>query len=680
MKRKRLMKTLYSCIDKAFLSVSFLIILFSFSVCIASDDVLKVRGDHDYPPFEYINEEGNPEGFNIDVFQAVADVMSLDYNISLDTWQTVREEIETGQADVLLGMYKSEEREKRVDFSIPHFISTYAVFVRKDSDIESLAEVKGKKIGAQQDDIGYDYLIENNITDNIYTEKTIAGVLEALSENMIEAALVSRLQGLMIIDKEKIKGVEAVGPPILQSKYCFAVTEGNSSLLSILNEGLSIIKTSGRYDEIYSKWFEVYEGIDYSLFIQYLLIAAIASATFLLLFVIWNRMLKKQVQIRTKALRKSEEKLRTLSNNLPGGYVYQIVVKNDLSERAFTYVSEGVEEVHEVSTPEIINDATTVYRQIPDEDAARLARMEKAAIKKMNNLSAEFSVQTPSGKFKWLLLNASPRRLSDDSIRWDGIAIDISNRKKAEEELLKAKEAAEKANQIKSEFLANVNHELRTPLNGILGFSKLLKETNLDNNQREYNDFVITSGEHLLSLINDILDLSKIEAGKLELFEEKTDLRQLIRFSIDFIRYKAEEKGIAIQTTFSDDLPSFVYLDPQALKQIMINLLSNAVKFTKQGTISISVLKETINRQERTVQLRFSVKDTGVGIKSENIEKIKKPFRQEDNSITRNYGGTGLGITIIIRILEKMNATLDIESEKGRGSTFSFTLEVSYAP
>jgi len=278
--------------------------------------ILKVRGDLDYPPFEYLNEQGLPEGFNIDVFKAAADVMELEYEIELGAWHQVRTDIESGKVDILLGMYRSGERDKLVDFSIPHFISTYVVFVRKGSDIFSVDDIYGKKIGAQKDDIGYDYLIENAVSADIKSEVTIKEVLDDLAAGKTDCAFLSRLQGLMLIKNHKIKGIEPVGNPVLQRKYGFAVTEGQGSLLSVLNEGLSIIKTSGEYDEIYERWFGVYTEPDFRRITRYIFFSILPLIVIILIVVLWNWSLKKQVSVRTDELRMSREDYRTTLNSI----------------------------------------------------------------------------------------------------------------------------------------------------------------------------------------------------------------------------------------------------------------------------------------------------------------------------------------------------------------------------
>ena len=243
---------------------------------------------------------------------------------------------------------------------------------------------------------------------------------------------------------------------------------------------------------------------------------------------------------------------------------------------------------------------------------------------------------------------------------------DITAQKKAEEEATAASKA-------KSEFLANMSHEMRTPLNGIIGFTDLLMQTDLKEPQMQYMQAVYTSATSLLDLINDILDLSKIEAGKLELDPERTDLIELSEQIADIVKYKAHEKGLELLLNISPDLPRYIVADRLRLKQVLVNLLGNAVKFTETGEIELKVEASPVPGTKDT-DFTFSVRDTGIGIAKETFPGIFSSFSQADCSITRKYGGSGLGLAISNKLLEKMGSRLEFVSEAGKGSTFHFTV------
>ena len=285
----------------------------------------------------------------------------------------------------------------------------------------------------------------------------------------------------------------------------------------------------------------------------------------------------------------------------------------------------------------------------------------------------EFTYVRKDGTHRIVSLMGTPiRDAAHLIIGYLGIAIDVTARAKQREELQLAKEIAEQANKAKSEFLANMSHEIRTPLNGIIGFTDLVLKTDLDERQQQYLSIVNQSADSLLTIINDILDFAKIEAGRMELNIERCDLYQLASDATDIIAHAIEDKGLRMQQSIASDLPRFIWADATRLKQVLINLLGNASKFTEKGEVELTI--ELLKVYNGMSVLRFGVRDTGIGISEDKQGKIFEAFSQEDSSVTKRYGGTGLGLTISNKLLGLMGTELRLESRPAGGSLFYFDI------
>jgi signal transduction histidine kinase/CheY-like chemotaxis protein/ABC-type uncharacterized transport system substrate-binding protein len=381
-------------------------------------------------------------------------------------------------------------------------------------------------------------------------------------------------------------------------------------------------------------------------------------------------LLEQRVEERTAKLRDSSTLLTSLSHQVPGT-IFQYQLFPD-GRSCFPYSSEAIIDMYEVTPDDIREDATPVFRNLHPEDLDGIRESIMESARTLQPWEYEYRVKLPRQGVQWRHGFSRPQKLSDGSILWHGFINDITAQKELESVLHEARHAAESANRAKSEFLANMSHEIRTPMNGMFGMTQLLELTELTQDQREYVAALKQCGKNLLSLINDILDLSKIEAGKITIEHADFSLKHCINDIVLMQKSAAFEKGLRLDVDVDGDIPAVLSGDQLRIKQILLNLLANAVKFTSSGTIAVSAqLRE--NRDD-SVLVQIAVRDSGIGISPQSLDAIFKPFVQEDMSISRHYGGTGLGLTISLRLTEQMGGTIAVESAPGGGSCFTITL------
>jgi len=523
---------------------------------------LIVGSELDYFPFAMQNKKGEADGFSVELFKAVAQVMGFEVKFRVGPWNEVRRALEKGEIDALPLVSYSEKREKVFDFTTPHTVSYAAIFVRKGEEtIHSEEELQGKKIIVMQGDATHDYLIKHYFTHNqhIHLVKTVSDALRLLASGQEDFALVPRLVGLITAKELNLTNIEMTGPKInvYGRGYGFAVKDGNTVLLAHLNQGLSIVKASGQYDEIYDKWFGIVDprGISMEIIYQYATLVLSVFLVILSIAFLWSWSLRREIK---------------------------------------------------------------------------------------------------------------QRKLAEKFLQ------------KTNDELQQAKNKAETSNKAKSTFLANMSHELRTPLHAILGFTDLIKrDSTTSPSQLENLDIISHSGEHLLALINDVLEMSKIEAGRATFNEESVDLHQLLKDIAEMMRIRAKHKGLQFILEHEPTLEHFITTDAGKLRQILINFIGNAIKFTKNGGVSLRVHSQKQDT-DRKCQLFFEIEDTGIGIAEQDLKTIFDPFIQVGKQRAGSEG-TGLGLPITRHDIQMLGGQLEVTSQLGEGSLFKFFISVLLA-
>ena len=370
------------------------------------------------------------------------------------------------------------------------------------------------------------------------------------------------------------------------------------------------------------------------------------------------------------ALAESYRLLDDIINSSPA----LILVKD--TKGKFMLANRGFEEHMGISSDQFFGK--TDYDFCSAEKADYYRANDQEALNHGHLLQFEEVSVMPDGSRRIFLTNKFPLLDAAGNVyAVGGISTDITYLKQIEEELTRAKAAAEKANSIKGQFLANMSHELRTPMNAIKGMTDLLDMTRLDPVQRKYLSFLRSGAKLLLDLINDILDLAKIEAGQLTLFQREFDVASLTSENVDLYRPLIEEKALTFSCSLAEDLPRRVIGDPLRLSQVLGNLLSNAVKFTQSGKISLNV--RLLATADDEAKIEFAVADTGIGIPEDQLQQLFIYFSQLDQSITRKYGGSGLGLAISKPLARAMGGDITVASESGKGSTFFLTVALKVA-
>ena len=370
---------------------------------------------------------------------------------------------------------------------------------------------------------------------------------------------------------------------------------------------------------------------------------------------------RKQME---QALRKSEQQYRSLIRNIPGAS-FRVALNDNLT---VLFVSEAVLSMTGWDASDFLEGRQTRENLMVPGDRDRVRTEVRQAIAEERNYMVEYRIEHRDGRQLWLWESGSAFRDEQGQPQWvDGVVLDITERRQMEEELRSAKDRAELAAASKTSFLANMSHEIRTPMNAIIGFTELLLETSLNPLQRRHLGTVRQSARSLLGLLNDILDTAKLEKGAVHLERMDFSLPDLIIQVCDSLRLSAEIKGLGLTVNIDPETGEFFKGDPMRIRQVLTNLTGNAIKFTKYGTVNVAAFPDGD-------QIHITVRDSGIGIAEDRLERIFDPFAQADNSMSRRFGGTGLGTTIARQLVELMNGSIHVESQLDVGSVFHVLL------
>ena len=370
---------------------------------------------------------------------------------------------------------------------------------------------------------------------------------------------------------------------------------------------------------------------------------------------------------------RARQHLQDLSDALPLA-IFQFRGGGDEEHSRYTYASAKISDVLGLSAYELLTDVRALERILLPEECSSVVSAITQAFQEHRDFDLEHRIYR-NGEIRWVRVKALCNRQEEHDWIWNGYWMDITARHQQTEQLRQAKEAAESATRTKSMFLANMSHEIRTPMNAVIGLAYLALKTELSAKQRDYLNKIHQAGTSLLGIINDILDVSKIEANQLKLEHIAFNLDDVLANLSVMSSQRANEKGLELLFDIAPDIPRSLLGDPLRLGQILINLVSNAVKFTEQGYVHLQVRQQA--RDDNQLTLQFTVRDTGIGMTPEQTSRLFQAFMQADGSTTRRFGGTGLGLTIARHLVEQMGGTIQVKSKPDVGSEFSFAIQLT---
>ncbi|MDG5800573.1 transporter substrate-binding domain-containing protein [Marinilabiliaceae bacterium ANBcel2] len=631
-----------------------------------------VRGDYLYPPYEYINDIGEPDGFNVEVFKAIAKELNLDYELSLDRWSVVRNQLEEGEIDVLVGAMVSPERSNKILFGTPHSVVPHAIFAHSTKPEYTIDSLYGKKIVVQEDDMMHDFILENSITDDIVVVDNQLEALKIIDDNLADAAFIGLFQGIYILQEHNLKNVVSHSANIAPQSYAMAVSKGNEELLWYLNMALYQLKETGRYDEIYSKWFSVYED---ELFIEkyrnyFFILAGIILFLLWTLFYLRYKVKKGVARIREVEGKIIEEQQKLIAATDQGPASIIITDVNGVIE----YVNKKFIKTVNYSKEELIGVVLRLFR------SGHLCEQERQNLFDTLNRGdvwrGEHQNRNKTGDYYWESVIISPVKNEQEKIvNFVVVGEDITAIKKMQENIMAAKEKAEQSDKLKSVFINNLSHEVRTPLNAIMGFTEIVADDYfLPEKRKEYARTIIKSSKQLLYLMDNLMNISVIESGELQILEGQTDINRLLNDLYNQLIVSVDNESVMLRiNSMISQREGLVYSDYNKVLQILLNLGYNAIKYTGKGVVEIGC-----DRQDD--YLIFSVSDEGEGISIDQQHQIFEFFNEGTfpSNISNTKGGMGLGLSIVKYYVDALKGRVYLESQPKSGSVFYF--EIPYKP
>jgi len=661
--------------------------------------VLRVGVNH-APPYSFIGPDGIPRGFAVGVMREAARRAGLSIRLVVSP-EGPDDALASGKVDIWPLVTDIPERHERILFTDAWMRASYVLLVKKESPIQDAAGAAGRILSVS------DLPIHVRLARRTFPRSRLAPVppgneLNQLCDGTADAAVIGRKDMLsrLLHRTAQCESLDLRVVPIREMSYqmslgASATGAGAFAEAKRLREAISEMSADSTLDRLYREWLN--DTADETAIVNELQEATrrnsalYATSLFLTAMVGFLAWLIRRKAAAERAARASSEFTSAVLDTA----TQTAIVFVDAGRVVRTF-NKGAERMLGYRAEEVLGLGTSDLFFDQAEVAARLEALSAVRGEPVLRENLFVEPERESRIVEWTLLRKGGMRIpvalavstihgADGEVRgFLGIAIDISQQKALERELRlnnrqlgDEKIRADTASRAKDQFLANMSHELRTPLNGIIGIAELLAGTRLDTEQRKYVDMFRRAGCTLLALVNDILDLSKIEAGAMELESVEFDPEEAAEETLELVASRALTRKLNLVKRVAPGLPRRVVGDPCRLKQVLMNLLGNAVKFTEAGEVTLELRgcgDVSASGAFGRTMIEFAVRDTGIGISPDKMETIFEDFKQADSSTTRRYGGTGLGLGISRRIVERMGGRLTAASVPGEGSTFTFRL------
>ncbi len=640
-------------------------------------DVLQFRGNSDFSPYEFINDKNEPDGYNVELAQAIARQLGLKVHIELGQWSDVRRELETDKIDALIGVLYSKERDEVFDFSVPHVVISYAVFVRKDSTFQNPMDLMGKEVIVVKSVYAHEWLTQNDFTPHVVTVARPEEALQLLSQGRHDCAVLARLHGLDLLRSLNIDNLKTIGPPVLTQKMGFAVKAGNADLLAKINEGLYLVQASGEYDRIYRKWFSVYEQKRFqNRLVQIGKLLGLPLIALLVLAGLWIRSLKHLVARRTQTLKENQILLNRIAQGTPLPTLVRdrngkLLLWNRACEELTGVSAAAAAERSQTAPPgEATADPFLLHlltEKIPADSEGKRQPARTQFLKSSPD-ATELEVCVPQLGDAGCWLYGTIVRFCDEQGHSIGIIEtwqDLTDRKNLEKQLVHAQRL-----EAMGRLAGAIAHDFTNFLQAILVFTETAKfEISADSPVRCHLDGIQKTVFRAKELIHQI----KVFSRQNLLVPKAVRLKAVVQKAVASVKNIVPD---TIVLRLSIDSDARIMADEVPIEQVVSNLCLNAVNAMGDTSGTLTVRLSTVELTRETawrdpelrpgVYAKLTVADTGKGIPAEHLERIFEPFF----TTRKREGGTGMGLAIVHGIVKGYDGVISVESEVGKGTAF----------